>query len=941
MFLVAFFGTLLCAGLFTGCDEVKDLFHPEGPSERVVTFNLQEGNINGVTTTRKVSVKNGDSVGSAMPSNPSRDGYTFDGWWTAPSGGSQFTSSTEVTEDITVYARWTTGGATTRTVTFDLQGGNISGTTANQTRTVDNGSWLGATNNMPSNPSRSGYTFDGWWTATNGGGDPFTAYTTVSANITVYAYWTTGSVTTRTVTFDLQGGSINNSIVNQTKTVDYGSWLGSNMPSNPIRDGYTFDGWWTAPNGGGELFTSYTTVSASITVYAKWTPGSQSSSGITNISYSSVSGGEWILQGDGSRKSPTTSHGTTAKARISFTSTASASITILLTVSSESGCDWAFIGQLDNASATSTSGSYQSSVISGDTSVTLIIPISSAGSHSIDIGYSKDGSINSGSDCAWFTVIGGEEEPILPSNLSLAASLAWISNNAVAGGAYTITVNNNETIAPTTLYYSVSNVSISIVGGNTERTISLSSSGSLFTIESGVTLTLGNNVSLQGRSSNTASLVRVNIGGTLVMENGSKISGNSNISSDGGGVFVGNGSTFTQNDGTISGNSANRGGGVYVDSSGTFFKQMSGTIYGSNASDTQKNTATSDNGHAVYVSGSPSKLRNSTADLGVILNSAVSGTVGGWEDPTSMRTVTFDLQGGNISGATAQQTRTVDYGSWLGDNMPSNPSRDGYTFDGWWTATDGGGTQFTAYTTVSADITVYAYWMPDTQSLEGISNISYSSVSGGEWIVQPDGRRESPAIGHGGVTKARVSFTSTAGASITIQLTVSSESGYDYAFISQLDNGSATHTSGFYTGSVISGAQTVTLEIPIPTAGSHFIDIGYSKDGSQSNGDDCTRFMVLEPSHSMQINLQPVSGEPTLFSVPSFFANAAANFSVDNVYTDYTWYWNGNPIGGATSSTYTIEANTRTPGVYELSVVVTTSAGAKLSARCRVVVKTN
>jgi hypothetical protein len=83
--------------------------------------------------------------------------------------------------------------------------------------------------------------------------------------------------------------------------------------------------------------------------------------------------------------------------------------------------------------------------------------------------------------------------------------------------------------------------------------------------------------------------------------------------------------------GTISGNTSSYGGGVYVDSSGTFTKQSGGTIYGSSASDTLKNTATSDSyGHAVYVS-SGSKKRNSTAGTSVTLDSTKTGSAGGWE----------------------------------------------------------------------------------------------------------------------------------------------------------------------------------------------------------------------------------------------------------------------------------------------------------------------
>jgi hypothetical protein len=135
---------------------------------------------------------------------------------------------------------------------------------------------------------------------------------------------------------------------------------------------------------------------------------------------------------------------------------------------------------------------------------------------------------------------------------------------------------------------------------------------------------------------------------------------------------------------------------------------------------------------------------------------------------------------------------------------------------------------------------------PATVAVTMVTGIVYSSVSGGAWTLQGDGSRMSPTISHGGVTKARVSFTSTAGGSITIQLRVSSESGYDYAFISQLDNASATFSSGYYTGSLISGENSITVTIPIPNAGSHFIDIGYRKDSSANGGSDRAWFTVIQ-----------------------------------------------------------------------------------------------
>jgi hypothetical protein len=137
---------------------------------------------------------------------------------------------------------------------------------------------------------------------------------------------------------------------------------------------------------------------------------------------------------------------------------------------------------------------------------------------------------------------------------------------------------------------------------------------------------------------------------------------------------------------------------------------------------------------------------------------------------------------------------------------------------------------------------VAALWEPPP-----IINITYSNVSGGAWTLESDGRRKSPVISHSVVTKSRVSFTSTAADQvITIQLDVSSEQNYDWAFISALDNANAAYDSGYYTGSRISGTQSVTVSIPVPAAGSHFIDIGYRKDGLDSSGSDCAWYKVIE-----------------------------------------------------------------------------------------------
>jgi uncharacterized repeat protein (TIGR02543 family) len=410
-----------------------------------------------------------DSGGSDnMPEEPVKSGYTFGGWYTQRNGGgSGFTGDTRVTGDITVYAWWTYIRPVQHTVTFNADGGSP----ATQTRTVNSGGSLGA-DNMPEDPVKSGYTFGGWYTAPNGGGSQFTSDVTVSGDITVYAWWTEIRPGQYTVTFDADGGSP----ATQTRTVNSGASLGSdNMPGEPAKSGYFFGGWYTAPNGGGSQFTSDVTVSGDITVYAWWTyiqsvqytvtfdadggtpatqtrmvnsgasigSGGSGSPGITNITYS---GDTWTLLGDGRHRSPAIGHGSVTKARIAFTSgTTNTAISIQLDVSSESGCDWAFISTLDNASATYTS-------ISGSDSVTVTIPVPYPGGHFIEIGYRKDGSVDSGSDCAWFEVTdpgpGDSGMPVEPEKSGYVFG-GWYTQQNGEGSQFTADTRVTEDI---TLY---------------------------------------------------------------------------------------------------------------------------------------------------------------------------------------------------------------------------------------------------------------------------------------------------------------------------------------------------------------------------------------------------------------------------------------------------------------------------------------------------------
>jgi len=182
-------------------------------------------------------------------------------------------------------------------------------------------------------------------------------------------------------------------------------------------------------------------------------------------------------------------------------------------------------------------------------------------------------------------------------NQNLSMSLSFISTNAVSGDEFIIVLGGNETIAPATLSYSGRIVGITLQGYGEERIISLSTNGSMFTVNAGVTLTLDENITLMGRSANNASLVSVNSSGTLIMNEGAKVCKNFIAGNDiGGGISIYDG-TFIMTGGIIYDNSAFRGAGVFINSSGIF--TMNGGIISKNFTNNNSGSL----GAGVYVQG--------------------------------------------------------------------------------------------------------------------------------------------------------------------------------------------------------------------------------------------------------------------------------------------------------------------------------------------------
>lgn len=210
-----------------------------------VVFNAMGGSVSPLHQ----SVSVGSAVGS-LP-RPTRSGYTFSGWYTSATGGSQITSSTTMPTSgmLVAYARWV-AGARYYTLTFDAAGGSVSTTT----RSVQEGATLGT---LPT-PTRANHSFVGWFSSD--GAQVTSATVMPDDDLIVYARWSANAFT---VTFNANGGTASES----TRSVPYGRQI-NRLPS-AWKDGGRLLGWYTSASGGTKIEKTHV-VTANMTLYARW-----------------------------------------------------------------------------------------------------------------------------------------------------------------------------------------------------------------------------------------------------------------------------------------------------------------------------------------------------------------------------------------------------------------------------------------------------------------------------------------------------------------------------------------------------------------------------------------------------------------------------------------------------------------------------------------------
>ena len=175
---------------------------------------------------------------------PEKDGYTFIGWFSDPELTDEIILTTMPMEDINAYAKWALNDYT---ISFESYGGSdVTDITVPYMSNL----------NLPT-PTRDGYTFLGWY-EDSGISSPFTKTQMPLGDITLYAGW---QINQYTITFEENGGEALTDL-----TDDYLSEL--HLPT-PIREGYTFLGWFEDA-GVSIAFTDSTMPLNGITLYAGW-----------------------------------------------------------------------------------------------------------------------------------------------------------------------------------------------------------------------------------------------------------------------------------------------------------------------------------------------------------------------------------------------------------------------------------------------------------------------------------------------------------------------------------------------------------------------------------------------------------------------------------------------------------------------------------------------
>lgn len=204
-----------------------------------------------------LTVPAGDKLENAESLQPTAEGYRFDGWYKDELLTEKWNFETDaVTENITLYAKWTAVFTVTFVVTYIGE--------AIEPLTVDGGSKLEDSEAL--RPVSEGWHFEGWYKDEQLTEKWDFNRDTVTQNIILYAKWQEMKAGTHVVTFNLSGQG-----PDFYQYPASGSMLEIPEDPQPAEVGYSFSGWYKDRECTQPWSFETDAVTADITLYAKWT----------------------------------------------------------------------------------------------------------------------------------------------------------------------------------------------------------------------------------------------------------------------------------------------------------------------------------------------------------------------------------------------------------------------------------------------------------------------------------------------------------------------------------------------------------------------------------------------------------------------------------------------------------------------------------------------
>ena len=160
-------------------------------SEQKFTITFES---DGGSAVASLSVEKGKTA--TKPTDPTKEGYRFDGWFTDAEKTLEYDFSAKITSSFTLYAKWLHASATIHNVTFDY--GYYGSLPATRVLHVEDGTPV---SRISVTPTRKGYSFNSW-KKEDGAAYDFTSV--VHSDLTLLADWTLTNTGSQTYVFEAE-----------------------------------------------------------------------------------------------------------------------------------------------------------------------------------------------------------------------------------------------------------------------------------------------------------------------------------------------------------------------------------------------------------------------------------------------------------------------------------------------------------------------------------------------------------------------------------------------------------------------------------------------------------------------------------------------------------------------------------------------------------------